>query len=698
MQKALAVVALLVGCGQSDGGAPDGDASTDGTIGADALPDALSDGPGILDVEVRPGAKPPIVDAGADVTITLPIDRVTLPGKATDDGKVVGWQWTKVSGPTTVLRDDRTATLVATMLIPGDYVFQLAAQDEDGAVGTDTVSVSVKPLATVPDTVMEHISARPGPVFKKGHGLPPLVFGGYPDFDFNKLMAEKYLYALHLGSAVKYWADQVGKPGTEPTKKLDLRLADKERYRVSIAVDRPLSWADHSSDHCGNEQALRAKSPLVALAKKDGTIWEEGKDKAGNSCFAFSPLGPPTVHATTGTETGKQLKPFVDYLRAKGGSVDVIHNYGEYALGVPIVGPADWTDVFNMTRRFWDDANVAKAWGPMPTNGHLLLEKAFTEISLAKGAQEGAVTQEIYTQSGLGPETRYLYFTTRAAAFTGRWGEWRQSAWDYALLAKGKPSRSPENVAVGQMYYFDADGFGDLGVPGALPGCRDTPRGVDAMTAMLNEKAWELKAGSPLAFPWVSSACITSTGGFVYAPRDRMMGFLKTWYATGNISATVFHLSLGLIQKASVTAKGAASFPRWLEVYVDLGEVHALFSHLEDDLRNGDLMPGDGKQTMVKQVPAVLDGYELYARAPGTTTRDPQVRVVGRKHKTVGGRVLVAGFVAAGADREVEVTVDGAKVKLAMRGAGSVYVIDKGVPKLLDLDPMRPTGHMLESD
>ncbi len=45
--------------------------------------------------------KPPVVSAGADVTISLPTYTTALTGTATDsDGYIVSYNWTKVSGPT----------------------------------------------------------------------------------------------------------------------------------------------------------------------------------------------------------------------------------------------------------------------------------------------------------------------------------------------------------------------------------------------------------------------------------------------------------------------------------------------------------------------------------------------------------------------------------------------------------------------
>ena len=44
---------------------------------------------------------PPVANAGVGQTITLPTNSVTLSGSGTDaDGTIVGYVWTKISGPT----------------------------------------------------------------------------------------------------------------------------------------------------------------------------------------------------------------------------------------------------------------------------------------------------------------------------------------------------------------------------------------------------------------------------------------------------------------------------------------------------------------------------------------------------------------------------------------------------------------------
>ena len=89
----------------------------------------------------------PVVNTGSSQVITLPVDSVSLTGTASDpNGKIVGYLWDQVSGPaaSTIADPGALSTLVAG-LVQGSYVFQLSAFDEEGGIGTDTMTVVVKP-------------------------------------------------------------------------------------------------------------------------------------------------------------------------------------------------------------------------------------------------------------------------------------------------------------------------------------------------------------------------------------------------------------------------------------------------------------------------------------------------------------------------------------------------------------------------
>ena len=87
----------------------------------------------------------PVAHAGADQTITLPTDFLTLNGSGTDaDGTITAYQWTKISGPASYSFGSATsAQTSASSLGEGVYQFELKVTDDQGAVGRDTVTITV---------------------------------------------------------------------------------------------------------------------------------------------------------------------------------------------------------------------------------------------------------------------------------------------------------------------------------------------------------------------------------------------------------------------------------------------------------------------------------------------------------------------------------------------------------------------------
>lgn len=98
--------------------------------------------------------QPPIVNAGADQIITLPLDSTIVIGSATDpDGTIVSYLWTKVTGPTggTIATPTATTTKITALQV-GTYTYQLAATDNGGNVGTDQMQITVLPAVNTPPT------------------------------------------------------------------------------------------------------------------------------------------------------------------------------------------------------------------------------------------------------------------------------------------------------------------------------------------------------------------------------------------------------------------------------------------------------------------------------------------------------------------------------------------------------------------
>jgi hypothetical protein len=93
-----------------------------------------------------PANNPPVANAGADITITLPTNTVNLSGSAStdSDGKIVTYAWTKTAGPSQFsITTAGAVTTSVTGLAAGVYVFRLTVTDDKGATGTDDVTVTV---------------------------------------------------------------------------------------------------------------------------------------------------------------------------------------------------------------------------------------------------------------------------------------------------------------------------------------------------------------------------------------------------------------------------------------------------------------------------------------------------------------------------------------------------------------------------
>lgn len=91
-------------------------------------------------------ARPPVANAGADKSITLPVNNVTLTGSATDpDGGTLSYAWTKIGGPAAfTIGSPSAASTAVTGLAAGEYQFQLQVTDPTGLTGKDTVKVTVQ--------------------------------------------------------------------------------------------------------------------------------------------------------------------------------------------------------------------------------------------------------------------------------------------------------------------------------------------------------------------------------------------------------------------------------------------------------------------------------------------------------------------------------------------------------------------------
>ena len=95
--------------------------------------------------------KVPLADAGGDQTISLPINSTILAGTGIDlDGIISNYKWTKISGPSagTITSPNSPSTIINN-LVQGVYQFELMVLDDKGAIGKDTIQVTVNAAGNI---------------------------------------------------------------------------------------------------------------------------------------------------------------------------------------------------------------------------------------------------------------------------------------------------------------------------------------------------------------------------------------------------------------------------------------------------------------------------------------------------------------------------------------------------------------------
>lgn len=95
--------------------------------------------------KVRVHVKTLVADAGEDVTVTLPVEKISLTGKASGGGDNYTYNWKLLDGPNEAVIDDTTAaTISVSNLAKGTYGFKFTVKDETGEEAYSRVLVYVK--------------------------------------------------------------------------------------------------------------------------------------------------------------------------------------------------------------------------------------------------------------------------------------------------------------------------------------------------------------------------------------------------------------------------------------------------------------------------------------------------------------------------------------------------------------------------
>jgi K319L-like, PKD domain/Fibronectin type III domain len=176
------------------------------------------------DIQVTVSAEPinlaPVVNAGSDQTITLPVDNVLLEASVTDDGLPTGvltTVWSQLSGPANQVVFDNAYAIqtTATFLSAGTYVLQLTADDgeltaSDGLSDSETITVTV--LSPVTSMIIDNGNSGTsfaGTWYESG-GEPPIgddnLYSNSPGSTYTYQVSINGYYEVYLHWT--YWSNR----------------------------------------------------------------------------------------------------------------------------------------------------------------------------------------------------------------------------------------------------------------------------------------------------------------------------------------------------------------------------------------------------------------------------------------------------------------------------------------------------------
>jgi len=321
--------------------------------------------------------------------------------------------------------------------------------------------------------------------------------------------------------------------------------------------------------------------------------------------------------------------------------IAIVLSGGEYALSV-----------YGHHGKYWSqDPKVLAAKGERDWYGYISESKARQERFISEAMRAAVPDRQLY-----------LYYYTEACPHRDRYGGWWTWAWDYKWM---RPISDIPNTSI-YFAHFNSGWTGNN----------------DMLTQALNSVTQHLQFGDALSYNWLNAGWTREKlGDAAFGDLTRYTGYLKCFYTAGMIGGVAGYFAY---PKGGFGGDQGEQAPHWLGQMMALGHVHALFSHLEDFLRQGDLLPGPDKHRWSKELAACE-----------FSTGDPDARVLARKHRE-RAEWLITAWAAGGKDRDVsaDIPVLG-KVALRARGCGSVYRarLEDGKPslRLLDEDGMEPS-------
>jgi len=468
------------------------------------------------------------------------------------------------------------------------------------------------------------------PEFAPNSTLPPLTRWGWAmSFEVAKELADRWGYAVELAGYVseKVADEALANPDGRNGRCLALVAGNPQKYKLGVLLDR---------------QFPKDMPPEAYLRDAQGNfIADKWHAKS------LSPQMPEECLRQAGQLSAVGLAK----IRTRC-PIAIIQNGGEYGL-----------NVIGWAKQYWEkDARVVAAKGDLSWYRYISRQKAREQKAVADAVRAAVPDRLLYVFYTCGGDTH------RHGTIETFYDDW---AWDYADM------RVCADIATNEYYYHDFNS-GWIG--------KD-----DMLTAALGAKGYELRFGmknsydyvcpgykqdgkDPTVPVWDATQPIDNNAK-AFGDLRLYEGFLKCLYTEGMIGGVAGYFSC---PKGGFDAAFSPDKPpQYLMQMVILSRVHALFSHQEALLREGDLLPGPNQHAKVKDQPA----YEF-------PTGRTNCRVLARKMPKEP-KWLITAWAADGVEGPTAVQIpELGPVTVSARAAGSVFTatLQDGKPVLREVD------------
>ncbi len=472
----------------------------------------------------------------------------------------------------------------------------------------------------------EWFQTLPRPSFKEGHSLLKLSrFGWSIPFELKVELADHWGYALPIsGYLGDTDIDLLNVPFSEQARLVELAKRDSDTYKIAVILNRHFPANPPEGTWTRDADGHRINGQGKSI---DGTEW------GGNQGTVISLTAPDAL----AEEMGRGRAGVVARLRERV-PISIILNGGEYGLGVyGFAGPA-WEKYPDILAAKGD-----RSW--------------FAFISQRKSHHEKIIA-DIVIQAARDADA-YVYYTVSAGGDRNRYGHvWKWLGADFKDL-------HVISDFVSEAVYYSHWNSGFMGE-------------IDILTKRLNGIPVELAHNRPLAYHWFWAGMQDKKCDI-----NRYRGLIKMIYITGCIGGNAGNYD----NSARPTSFKPDAPGFYYQEMVALARVHALFSHLDTYIRDGDLLPGEHchpwskSQSAYEFLPQELAKTVALKEAPEAPKPilppGRPVRVLVRKYRP-GDEWLVGAWAADGKAQPATVNISGAgTITLNARPGGSVYLIRK---------------------